>query len=278
MSPEACLYARIHAPRARHDDLLLELVAPLAREVAGDPRLHSLFFVRYDDPDWHLRVRILGAPAWVGGPLRAEVERRLRALEAHGPAGTWEFAAYEPELERYGGERGMRLSERIFLHDSLACLDLIDAERRGVLAVSRREYSVFFVERFLDLLGFDRAFRLEFYRRGYAWALESGDWGADDLRVLEGRYRELGSGLLSLCKGGHADPEPERIARACLEACAPVVGDLLAAHRTGELRQDLVHLTGSLTHMHSNRLALQPATEAVLRFFMHRLHQDVAVV
>ncbi len=282
MQAERCLYTLIHAPRESHDALLLELVAPVAREVRGSPELHSLFFVRYREPEWQLRFRILGAASWVEGPVREEVSRRLEPLRARGLLERWEFATYERETERYGGERGMRLCERMFMHDSVACLDLLEAERRGLAAGSRREYSVVLVERFLDLMRFDRAQRVEFYRRGYGWAVDGGDWREEDLRVLEERYRSLKRGLLALFRGGREDDpdaafggaEPARIARACLTACAPIVEELLAAHETGELRQDLVYLAGSLAHMHCNRLGLDVSAEAILRFFMHRLHQD----
>ncbi len=282
MKPERCLYTLLHAPRERHENLLRELVAPVVREVLPSPELDSLFFVRYSDPDWQLRFRILGRPVWVDGMVRERIERALPVLERRGFLTGWEFASYQREYDRYGGEEGMRLSERVFLHDSVAVLDLIDVERAGGLAKSRREFSMAFVERFLDLLGFDREQRIAFYRRGHVWAFAEDGWGPDDLRLLEERYLALRPGLLALFATGRAGEidafyggaEPARIAAACLDSLRPVIGDLLAAHAAGRVRQDLVDLAWSLTHMHCNRLGLEPGPEAILRFLMYRLHQD----
>jgi thiopeptide-type bacteriocin biosynthesis protein len=286
MTPERCLYTLIHAPRENHERLLHDLVIPVVREVRRSPELHSLFFVRYAEPDWQLRFRILGAPEWVDATARALVATRLLVLREGGLVDSWEFATYQREYDRYGGEEGMRLCEGIFLQDSLASLDLIEAESRGLLEKSRREYSLVFVERFLDLMRFDRQRRIAFYRQGYSWALDEGGWEAGDLRLLEERYQGLKDGLIALFRGDSSrDPvslfggaQPARIARACLDAMRPIAEEILAAHSDGRLRQDLVHLAWSLTHMHCNRLAVETSAEAVIRFFMHRLHQEEAIV
>lgn len=284
--PERCLYTLIHARRENHDSLLHQLVIPIVREVRRHPELDSLFFARYNQPDWQLRFRILGRPAWVDGTVRELVGQGLPLLRERGLLEGWEFATYQREYERYGGEQGMRLSEKVFLHDTVACCDLIDAEGRGLLSKSRREYSLVFVERFLDLLRFDRERRIAFYRQGYSWAVDNDDWSAQDLRLLEERYQGLKEGLSALFRGDARDDpealyggaEPARIAMTCLQATRPVVDELLAAHAAGGIHQDLVPLAWSLCHMHCNRIGVEVNAEAIIRFFMHRLYQDEAIL
>ncbi len=285
MSDERCLYTILHAPVERHEDVIREFVGPVVREIAGHPELDSLFFVRYDEPHWQVRFRVLGRPAWVDGPVRALIERSLPPVRERGLVERWEFSSYQREYERYGGEEGMRLCERIFLHDSLAALDLFEAERAGALSKSRREYSLAFVESFLDLLGFERERRIAFYAMGCAWAFEDDGWGEDEIRVLDERYARLKDGLRDLLAAKRAGDletyyggaEPARIAAGCLGALRPVVGELLSAHAASRIRQDVVHLAWSLTHMHCNRLGILPGPEAILRYFLRRLYQEDAI-
>lgn len=280
---ETCLYTLMHAPRENHEALLRDFVIPVAREIRGAPELDCLFFARYSEPDWQLRFRVLGRPAWVDGPVRARIEAGLKPVTAAGLVHEVEFAAYQREWDRYGGERGMRLAETIFLHDSLAALELIDAESRGVLAKTRREYSLLFVERFLDLAGFDRPARLAFYEFGHSWPLRDGDWDADDVKALAAKYEALKPGLVELFAGEPkrqpevlwGGAEPARIAASCLEASRPAVEKVRALHDRGEIPQDLVYLVWSYTHMHCNRLGIDAMPEAILRYFMWRLHGDV---
>src|SRR5262245_44550348 len=115
-----CLYAIAYAPHDRLDGLLLDEFAPVAREIEHDPRLDSLFFVRYSEPRWQLRFRVLGEPGWVRGALRERLEEQLTELTELRAIEGWEIARYDRELERYGGPEGMALAERLFFLDSMA--------------------------------------------------------------------------------------------------------------------------------------------------------------
>jgi hypothetical protein len=68
--------------------------------------------------------------------------------------------------------------------------------------------------------------------------------------------------------------EPARIAGDSLARLRPAVEDLREAHGAGRIHQDLVHLAWSHTHMHCNRLGIGGTAEAILRYFMNRLHQE----
>jgi lantibiotic biosynthesis protein len=280
---ETCLYTLLHAPREHHEALLRDFVIPVVDEIRGSPELDCLFFARYSEPDWQLRFRVLGRPAWVDGPVRDRIVSALPRLIEAGLASHVDFATYDREWERYGGERGMYLSEKIFLHDSLACLALIDAESRGDTAKTRREYSLVFVERFLDLLGFDRDARVAFYEFGHSWPIRDGDWKEDDLRALGAKYDALKPGLVDVFLGEQSGrPEaqwggaiPARIAADGLNAMVPVVEELRSLHASGVIAQDLIYLIWSYTHMHCNRLGIDAMPEAILRYFMWRLHGDM---
>jgi thiopeptide-type bacteriocin biosynthesis protein len=252
--------------------------------VKSNAELDSLFYARFNVPRWQVRFRILGRPDWVEAEARKLVEERLAVLSERGLIEGHEFAEYEREYDRYGGEEGMALAEQIFLHDTLACLDLIEADRKGWLGKSRREWVLALTERFLDLLEMDRSQRLAFYQRGYQWALENGSWRDEEREILQERYRSLLPGLEEVFRGETArnpvalygGEEPARIAQNFLASVRPAAELLLEAHRKGRIPQDLIYLAWSYTHMQCNRLGIDPAPEAILRFFMHRFLEDHA--
>lgn len=279
---QLCLFTLLHAPRERHEQILADFVTPIARDLRGAPELDSLFFARYNVPSWQLRFRVLGRPDWVSGPVRERVERDLAPLQESGAVEGIEFAQYDRETERYGGEEGMALAEKLFLHDSLACLDLMEADRQDLLEKTRREISLLMTERLLDLLRFDRAQRLAFYAFGHQWTREMGTWSDAEVEKIEAKYQELKPGLAELFTGEQAgDPEwlwggeaAARIAARWLEASRPVAEAILAGHAAGRIQQDLVYLAWSYAHMSCNRLGVDATPEALLRYFMHRLYED----
>jgi thiopeptide-type bacteriocin biosynthesis protein len=277
---ESCLYTLMHAPRENHERLLREFVTPVIREIRDAPELDGIFFARYSEPDWQLRFRVLGRTSWIAGPAQRCIDEGLAPFRASGLVHDVEFATYQREWDRYGGERGMHLAEKIFFHDSLACLELIDAESRGALAKTRREYSLLFVERFLDVMNFDRETRIAFYAFAHSWPLSDGTWDADDLRTLDLKFESLEPGLVDLLRGDQSrdqaaqwgGEEPARIAANCLNLSRPVVEELTSHHRSGQIHQDLVNLAWSYMHMHCNRLGIDAVPEAILRYFMWRLY------
>ena len=280
---QSCLYCLLYVPRERIEDVLERLVDPIATHVREHPDLDSLFFVRFSEPRWQLRLRLLGRSAWVEGPLRELVERRVLESEAAGDVEGHEFHQYDREYERYGGEIGMALAEKLFHLDSLACLDFVRLDRAGRLGKSRRELAMALVDRFLDVSRFNEAERLELYRYGYAWALELKTWGPEDLEILERRFQSLRPGLERLFHGPARDPEQfyggaeaAQVAARFLEQARPVVDEILEEHQAGRIRQTRLHLFWSYTHMLTNRLGVEASPEAILRYFMCRLLEERA--
>lgn len=281
-----CLYALLHAPRERHEVLVRELIGSVSRELRGRPGPPLLFFGRYNKPDWHLRLAVAGHEDEVDGPIRALVEREADRQREAGRLDALELGEYEREVDRFGGEEGVAIAERIFHHDTLACLDWIGAEAEGRTSRSRREHCLIMTERYLDLMRLSRERRIAFYRHAYSFEVDLGRWGADDLAALERHYRSIRDGLLDLFRGATSrDPEalwggaaPAAIAGECLASLRPLFDDLLRALADGRVRRNPVDLAWSLTHMHANRLQVEADAEAIVRFFMHRLHEEEDIV
>jgi thiopeptide-type bacteriocin biosynthesis protein len=282
LDDQRCLFTLLYAPHEKHERILTDLVTPIVRDVRDAPELDSLFFARYNVPSWQVRFRILGEPAWVSGPVRERVEREVEPVSSVSVIEGVEYSRYERELPRYGGEEGMALAEQMFFHDSLACLDLMEAERNGQLMKTRREISLLMSERLLDLLRFDRAQRLAFYTYGHRWTREMGTWNEDDLGIIDRKYEDLQAGLQELFTGEQSrDPEllwggevPAGIALRWIEAIQPVADAIREGLAAGRIQQDPIYLAWSYAHMNCNRLGIDVTPEALLRYFMQRLLED----
>ncbi len=104
--------------------------------------------------------------------------------------------------------------------------------------------------------------------------------------MLERRYATIRDGLLDLFSGDTAsDPEalwggetPVAIATRLLAAIRPEIERLLRACAGGSPARNPVDLAWSLAHMQANRLQVEADAEAILRFFMWKLHQEADLV
>ena len=274
------LFAYVPSPPESHDALLLDRVAPLFSRLRARPGVDSLSFTRSSDPEWLLRVLVRGDASIARRQLEATFADVPRVHVASEP----ELPDFAREVDRWGGEEGLRIAERVFDADSAACLAFFEAERRGAIETSRREWNLVLTDRVLDLLRLDPAARREFYRRGFAWAIERDVWSDEDVRAVESRYAELRAGLAELLgEAMRDDPSPAlggavgaAIAERFLAAARPPIEELLAASDRGALSGDLTTLVWGLAHLSAIRLGLTNESEAVLRYFAHRVLEDAA--
>jgi hypothetical protein len=118
------LYVKLYAGTASVDRILQQVISPLVAELLSSGAADQWFFIRYGDPEWHVRLRLHGTAERLHEEAWPAVQKAMgRSLDA-GDVWRVQFDTYEREIERYGGTEGIPLAERIFHCDSDAVLEL----------------------------------------------------------------------------------------------------------------------------------------------------------
>ncbi|WP_163509054.1 lantibiotic dehydratase [Fodinicola acaciae] len=91
----------------------------------------SWYFLRYRDPDDHLRIRFRGTPATLNEQLLPALSGWTDELCMSGLARKLELDTYRPEVDRYGGPALFELAEQVFHADSEAVLAQLADWRDG---------------------------------------------------------------------------------------------------------------------------------------------------
>ncbi len=273
------LYAQIYGSPTTVDQVLIDIIAPVRRWAIDQGVADSWFFLRYGDPEWHLRVRFHGPPDRLIRELLPALQQQVEPWLADGRVRRVRLDTYRPEADRYGGPAALPFMERIFWADSEASLGLLSTfsgdqahDRRWPLAL-RGAHSL------LRDFGYD----LE-QRRQAAAAMRSGFWqtfGHDALgRELGKRLRPERQRLDSLLED---PPIPERVpdlaaglpwlAQRSLDY-GPWIEELQDLERQGRLQRPLRDIVPSLVHMHVNRMIRTAANqhELVIYDFLERLY------
>ncbi len=276
------LYAKLYTGTATADGLLREVVAPVAREALAAGEADGWFFIRYGDPEWHLRARFHGDPSRLQSGVLPRLHAALEPLLADGRIWRVQLDTYEREVERYGGPEGIGLAERLFQIDSesvLAILEMLEGDEGADL---RWRLALRGVDMLLGDLRFDPETRMR-VMRGMREGFSREFGGGKGLRVqLDQRFRQEWRSLTPLLDpAGDAasDLAPalevlhQRSARN-----APIVAELRDLEVSGRLNQSLAELAPSLVHMHVNRIirSAQRAHEMVLYDFLYLLYESRA--
>jgi thiopeptide-type bacteriocin biosynthesis protein len=276
------LYVKLHTGPATLDRVLRDVVGPLVETVVRTGAVDRWFFIRYADPDWHLRLRFHGEPARLHAEVLPALEAAADPLLADGRAWRLQIDTYEREVERYGGPEGIVLAELLFHADSEAVLALAGLLAEDARGDARWRLALLGMHLLLADLGLDRDGRravLRTVRDSFAAEFHA---DANLRHQLGARFRtERRSleALLDLAPGSDsALAAGLEVLRRRSERLAAVMAELRACARSGRLSVPLAGLAASYLHMHANRLlrSAQRAQELVLYDFLWRLCQSQA--
>ncbi len=274
------LYAKLYASPSIADHLLQDMVAPLAGEILASGAVDRWHFIRYSDPAWHLRVRFHGSPA----PLTNEVLPRLREMTAQSMADglIWrlQLDTYDREIERYGGEEGIELSEALFHHDSEASIAILAKLSGDEGAEARWKLALVGIDRMLADMGMDLSVKhrlLSNLRDAFAREFKTGGSFKKNVSARFRTERAFLDGLVDFETAPQTSLETGvKILEKRSEAFRPVMRELARRARDGRLTTSLDDLARSFVHMHVNRMlrSAHRAQEAVMYHFLAQIYES----
>lgn len=112
-------YYKIYLGELPAERLISEVLTPLSRQLAQAGLIEKWFFLRYKDPDFHIRWRCLCKEGQSIGAIEKALKSALEGWSGRHLIVEIQKNTYQRELERYGFEYTPH-SETIFWQDSLA--------------------------------------------------------------------------------------------------------------------------------------------------------------
>ncbi|MFI9503417.1 lantibiotic dehydratase [Nocardia sp. NPDC052566] len=243
------LFAKLYNVPTFEEDLLANEIRTFCAQAVEDGSAQSWFFLRYNDPEPHLRIRWHGDPDLLADKLAPAVLRWGNALVTAGYCRRICLDTYDQEVERYGGVAATAVAEELFAADSVAVLDLLRLIDDRVVELDRPRLGMYTVHDLVVALGLDEAERADLFRTGVADRKAT----AEEYRKQKGEFRALlgDPEWLAGQPGGAAIAAVLAERRIRLRAAA---SRLQALAGSGELGRSLPELARSFVHMHCNRL------------------------
>ncbi len=245
------LYVKLYCPRHLENDVLGDSLPAFADNVVAAGLADSWFFIRYADPEPHIRLRFRGNPARLTSGLYRHVCEWAGTLMASEFCVKFSFDTYEQELARFGGLPGMALAESIFFGDSRCSVELIRRLKKKQWPHDLIVLQALSVDSLLGALGADEEERLRWYR---TQASGGGPEVGEDyrtrkpiLRALIGRPEEFlsavpdGAGIVSALSARRV-------------ALGPAAQEMRVLAGEGRIDQPLDRLFASYVHLHLNRM------------------------
>lgn len=266
-----CLFIKWYGLGYREDEFLSYKLKEFCNLNQENKVFKECFFMRYADPDKHLRLRFFGEAKVLQSELLPKINRFSNDCLEEGLLSRMVIDTYDPEVERYGGEELIKIAEKWFCIDSEIIMSWLKLIEDGVLCISKDLLAVISIIDIMDQFGieFEEQFDLLDKMVDYKKYL-------DLFRKEKSIYLKLANsndnfaGLKEHEVGQFILPFFEQ-RRKILNYYAMKISE---QEKGGEIHIDSIEITSSIIHLHINRLygINREDENRVLTLVRHTLH------
>ena len=274
------IFVKLYTGYKTADVILSEIVPWIVIQLQNQNVLSKWFFIRYSDPDFHIRLRFCLNSSQNYALAVSSIYTAIINLVKEGLIWKVQFDTYKREIERYGHST-IDYAEDIFHADSQAVIKLLsiieddqNESRRWLLAVKM-------IDIFLQDFNFTLDQKLEFIRPLSTSFINEFGFSKKEIQLqLNKKYRihrhSIDEIILAPSKNaGWFRPLSEIIIQKS-RIIKPIAAELLEMERRNLLEVPLNNLLGSYIHMMINRLfrSKQRIYELVLYDMLRRCYSS----
>lgn len=185
-------YFKVYCHPAGANSLLLAHIIPLCNRWLGSGFLNQWFFVRYKDPEFHLRIRFNTDPIHSGLIIRS-LNKCLSPLIEIGFIADFQLVTYEREIERYDTEIMDQL-ESCFCASTMLITKFLENASNSIQPIVFFEIAYCSVDVLLDVFSNDLMGKIEFLGILYKNMELEFDISKQNRDQLRRRFREIRNG------------------------------------------------------------------------------------
>jgi lantibiotic biosynthesis protein len=269
-------FVKLYGGSGALDDVLTTAVRPLMQRAMESGNVSRWFFIRYADPQDHLRIRFHGPESQA--QMLSWVHEAFDPLMISGKLWKIELDTYQREIERYGGMEGLLVAEDLFYADSEAVVDILQQLAGDEGLDIRWRTGIMGVDRLLSDFRLDDETKRATVERWRERLQNDFKVDAAGKKQLAERFRTVRGKLTPLLDASSEAADSLHFARDAFDRRsmrnAAAIEKLRSLESAGRLTAGIPELLSSYSHMHINRLirASQVAHEFVLYDFLFELY------
>ncbi|RRA97745.1 lantibiotic dehydratase [Larkinella rosea] len=269
------LYYKIYTGIKTADAILTNVLYPLADRFEKQGWTDKFFFIRYGDPQLHIRFRVhLTNPVFLGTVIQ-ELHDALLPFLAKNIITAIVNDTYNRELERYG-RHSIDAVENYFHLDSQTILQFLSMIEGSEGEECRWRFGMKLIDTLLNEFGFDLKQKLDFTEEKTAQFGKEFGYNSVLKKQLDSRYKEIETAIGELWDETNDDHRFfYDLNRQRRETLQPFIQTIAQLANQGKLEVPLFSLLSSLIHMTTNRLfrTRQRFVEYSLYYHLHKYYR-----
>ena len=148
------LYLKLYTGLKTADTLITALIGSLSSNFIDDNLAEKWFFLRYNDPQFHLRWRISITDPEKIGTIITRVNKAIVPYLDNDMIYKVQLDTYKREIERYGSN-SIGIMEQLFWHNSMLVCDYLSQTKDSEDEKNRWLFSMRAIDSFLNLFNYE---------------------------------------------------------------------------------------------------------------------------
>lgn len=274
------IYYKFYSGVKTADMILIDLIKPISEQLLRKEKIDQWFFIRYSDPDPHLRVRLHYTKMSSIGVILQFFFKQLKEFTDQELIWKVQIDTYQREIERYGANT-IELSEYLFYKESVQILDTLTFLRNGENENYRWFFALRLIDQLLNCFQITLSEKLKLMNE-----LKTGfgeEFGMNHFikTQLDKKYRMERKNIENIL--GDLSFNLSDTLRNILDLSAykkdinPIVTKIMEINANGNLEMTIEKLLGSYIHMTMNRIfrSNQRFHEMVLYDYLFRYYRSI---
>lgn len=263
------LYLKIYTGVKTSDLILEEVIQPLVEYFQENNYISKWFFIRYNDPKLHIRLRLRLNNTEYYREIIDKINIGFQQYVYIGEISTIQIDTYNREIERYG-ENTIEDAEILFYQNSeftLLCLPYDDEDK--II------FSIFYINEILDKLSLEVWEKLSWIQNFNGSFKEEFNADKNLNSQLDKKYRKFKPQLIKFMQSDEFLDERSAIV-SHVEECDSTLQNILQQHQNQLLEMSLQSFFQSIFHMNINRLFVsnQRLFEMVIYDYLLRYYKS----
>ncbi|MFT4805171.1 MAG: thiopeptide-type bacteriocin biosynthesis protein [Psychroserpens sp.] len=256
------IYYKIYCGVKTADEVLLQVIKPICTSLLKDKCIDKWFFIRYADPDPHLRLRFHITCEESISKIILMMRDSLDLYLENRQIWDVQLATYQRELERYGTHT-MTSAESVFFYDSEQVLCMIEQSANDE---ERLAHAFHWVEELIRLFQLADIAQIAFLERMQQQFKEEFEVKKQTTKQLNLKYKNLEARLF---QSSSIRAKQEVLLSA-------VIKSIRDAEKNNLLDVSLEDLISSYIHMSINRIfrSQQRLHEMLIYSFLYKKHKS----
>lgn len=184
------LYYKIYCGYKISDTILIEIIKPFTEELIKENQIKKWFFIRYNDPNYHIRFRLELTDKKNIGQIINKFNNLLKDYIESKSVWSVQIDCYEREVERYGLST-MELAENIFFNDSVEIINYLYTSKNADTDISKTFkpiYSLKLIDFYLSHFGLTDSQKMKFMEQLRDSFYKEFDINKDNKKQIEKIY------------------------------------------------------------------------------------------